>query len=129
MSKSLRTITALAALLLASNAVAGRRAGSTVVVDTANRTVYGDLGTARNSPDALQYLEAVVYTTASLQYMMVFARDAAGNSAYCNSTSPQFIAAALAVKGDSYLYVNYDASGTCTYVYLSNSSAYQPKQP
>ncbi len=126
----IRALVPIAALLLASNAMAGQKTSNPVAVDATARVANGSLGSARNSADNLQYIGCAA---GALSFggtnMYCFAQTADNVYAECQSTSPQLVQAAQAMSGDSYVHFAWDASGTCTYLLVINSSRLTPKQP
>jgi hypothetical protein len=121
-------IVTLALLAAAATAVAGTRNNvSSVVVGPGYAS--GALATARASSDSTQYIECQRFASTTYRVATCYARDAGGKSAMCTSTSPTIIAEASAIKGDSYLEFEWDASGNCTVLRVIDSSQFAPKGP
>jgi hypothetical protein len=112
-------------LLISHGARAGLKQTTTVGIDTVNRNFYGSFGSARNSADAVQYIGCAVDNN----FGSCSARNSAGTSVICTSSDPQTMALMMATSGDSYIYVTYNAAGTCTRVFVSSSSYYAPRLP
>lgn len=122
---------AVGALMAGSAAWAGLKSTWYASVDTTNRVAYGSYGSARGSADTVQAIGCSVqsFSTSTSARVICEAQDANGNSAYCSSTVPALVTAATSQSGDSYIYFTWDANGTCTYLYVSNSSNFAPRQP
>jgi hypothetical protein len=120
---------AVAALGLGTTAWAGYKFTSTVNVLPAARIAFGTLGSARNSADTRQFIGLSTMVTLGGETMTAYAEDAFGNYVTCNSSRPGFIAAARAVKGDSYVSFMWDASGECTQLMVDTGSYFEPKAP
>ncbi len=129
-TKNLMTVGIVGTLLAGTAAWAGVKTIYNVGINTSTRAAYGSMGTARSSADSNQYIGCAVlgYSTGSSS-VICQAQDASGVAAYCTSTNPAIVTAATSQSGDAYLYFNYDASGTCTYLYVSNVSNYAPREP
>jgi len=111
-------------------AYAGRRSTYVTTVDTANRTAYGDVMSARSSAGANAFIGCTVlgFSSGSSE-AICSAGDASGVTAYCYSQAPAIIQAASVSGSSTYYYFQWDASSQCTYVYASNESVYGPLQP
>ncbi|MHA7630776.1 hypothetical protein [Corallococcus sp. M7] len=120
---------AVAALGLGTTAWAGFKFTSTVNVLPTAQMAFGSLGSARNSGDTRQLIGVSTMTTLGGETMTAFAEDASGNYVACNSSRASFIAAARAVKSDSYVYFMWDASGECTQLMVDTASYFDPKAP
>jgi hypothetical protein len=121
---------AVAAVLFASTGHAGLKAADTVSIDSVNRTAFGAFGSVRNSANAVEFMYCYAYHYASGSSTAVCsARNSAGVTLTCSSTSAPIVAAADSLSGDSQLYFQADASGNCVFVRTLNSSQYPPKAP
>jgi hypothetical protein len=118
------------ALLFIGTAQAGLKNSFSTTVDTASRTAYGDAATARSAANPSSYIGCSVqgFSSGSGQAICE-ATNAAGVSAYCYSTNPTIVQAAASGGASSYYYFQWDASSQCTYLYVTNVSAYGPVQP
>lgn len=121
---------AVGALLAGTAAWAGYKSTYYVGVDTTSREAYGSFGSARASADSVQYIGCAVQGFSNgTNYVLCQARNANNVSAYCSSSEPALVNAATALSDGSYMYLNWDANGTCTYLYVSNASQWAPRQP
>lgn len=123
MKRTLLSVLALAAA--AATAHAGTRGSYPVYVGSSY--AYGSLATARASADTLSYVECQRYVTPTNAVLSCYARDAAGKTAMCTSSDPAFVAEGRALKGDSLLYFEWDASGACKALRVTDSSTLAPK--
>ncbi|MCY1019253.1 hypothetical protein [Pyxidicoccus sp. MSG2] len=129
-TKNLMTVGLVGTLLAGTAAWAGVKTVYNVGINTSTRVAYGSMGTARGSADANQYIGcAVLGFSSGSSSVTCLAQDASGVSAYCTSSNPAIVTAATSQSGDAYLYFTYDASGACTYLYVSNLSSYAPREP
>jgi len=133
MARFARAALVAATLLLAGTAVAGSKWYTPVYIYSSNgvpRGAYGTLGSARNSPDALQYIGCSVSTWAAFgTSVYCWARDASGASLGCSSSDPKLVQVALGVNGDSYVQFEADSSGGCTFLNTRAMSYNDPKTP
>ncbi|MBN9685606.1 MULTISPECIES: hypothetical protein [unclassified Corallococcus] len=120
---------AVAALGLGTTAWAGYKLTSPVNVLPSARFAFGTLGSARNSADTRQFIGVSTMVTLGGETMTAYAEDASGNYVTCNSSRASFIAAARALKSDSYVYFAWDALGECTQLMVDTSSYFEPKAP
>lgn len=121
---------AVGALLASTAAWAGFKSTYYADVDTTGRYAYGSYGSARGSADSLQYIGCSVQGFSSGSSRVICeAQNASGVSAFCSSTVPALVTAATSQSGDSYIFFTWDENGDCTYLYVSNTSNYAPRQP
>ncbi len=119
-----------ALLLPISTAFAGARwPTGGVSVDQVNRTLFGSLADARSSPDNSQYLFIYFDATGTSLTAGISAYDTAGHFGSCQTSAPQMVNALMAANNDAFMFASWDASGTCTHVWVRNLSAYAPKVP
>lgn len=129
MKKLLRTL-GIVGVLGGTVALAGPKYGYPVQVNLTSRHASGGFGTARNSADSVQYIGCDVYGyTTSVPRVSCYARSAAGTYASCSSTDPNLLAVARSISDDSIVSFNWDASGTCTYLFAGNASMAEPREP
>ena len=126
----MRIATFAVILLFIGTAEAGFKSTYGVNVDTTGRTAYGDVMSARSSPDTTGYIGCSVlgFSSGSGQ-VTCSATTSTGVNAYCYSITPTIIAAAASGGTSSYYYFQWDTSSQCTYLYVSNASMFGPKQP
>ena len=119
------------ALLLsaAAAAMAGYKAAAAVSVYPASRYAAGQLGTARNSTDTMQYIGCSYEATSTYHYVSCNARNSAGTYGGCVGYDASMIDAAHSLPSDGYLFFAWDANGTCIEIQASNYSYHEPKQP
>jgi hypothetical protein len=113
--------------VLSGTAYAGLKSNSTVFINTATRVANGSLGAARNTADAVQHIGC--YTNAFPASVTTFcqARNAAGTSVSCSTSSANLVAVVRGMTGDSHLWFSWDAAGTCTEIDVYNVSQTPPK--
>jgi len=116
-------------VLFGSWAWAGYQQHVFVGVYKSQRQAYGELGTARNSPNSIEYIACFIIWDGTTKYAQCQARDGSGTYATCLSTSAAFVQVAASVQGDSMIVFNWDANGDCTYISVENGSDNDPKQP
>jgi hypothetical protein len=91
-------------------------------------SAYGSMSTARYSTgDAIQFIGcASGNDTASLSFIACYAADANNNSAYCySSTADNTVREAVtSINSSSFVIFDFDSTGKCTYVGVSNLSYY-----
>ncbi len=129
MKKSLCLISAFAVLLVASYASAGGRATSPVVIDSVNRTAYGNLGDARNSSDSTQYIGCMSWSAPGFLSGSCFAVNTAGTYVSCYTTDAKIVSVIQSLSPDGFLSFNWNASGNCATLYTINTSWTSPKVP
>lgn len=118
---------AIATAVLAAPAFAGYSydTGMEVRVYPASSYAYGGLNSARRSSDAVQYINCNTNrgpfggTLGSCN-----ARDRNGVSASCTTTDPLAIDMMQSVGPSSAVFFMWDASGVCSYLSITHSSAY-----
>ncbi|QGX40984.1 hypothetical protein [Permianibacter aggregans] len=94
-------------------------------VNIVGNTAYGSFIGARQSADATQYIYcASVNFTTSSPYVVCGARTAAGAVKSCTSTDPGHMEAVRGLSNESYVYMRWDDSGRCDYIYTSTGSMY-----
>jgi len=125
-NKRLLTMAA-AAVLAAGFAHAGARFDNPVSIDTVIRGASGALGSARNSPDGVQYI-ACVYHAFGLPEAQCVARNAAGLTRSCLTSNPAHLAAIAAINDDKSITFTWDESGLCTGVHIFADSRIAPKR-
>ncbi|NOK17577.1 hypothetical protein [Corallococcus carmarthensis] len=114
------------AMGLSAISFAGERFSSSVFVNTTTRAFSGNLGTARNSSDGVQYLWC---STVSTGAGFCYAKDASGVAASCSTSDAEMVATIRALNSDSNLQVSYDSTGTCTFIWVSTGSHFETKGP
>jgi hypothetical protein len=109
---------------------AGYKQVNTVYVDTTNRSGEGALGSVRNSADTTQLVGCWISAsnTGSLTGYC-YARNASGVSGNCTTSSPELISQIRTISGDTYIRFYWDTAGTCTSIFVSNFSSFEPKSP
>jgi hypothetical protein len=110
-------------------ALAGEKVSTPVSVDLVARWAHGSAGTARNSADAVQKIWCGVSGNGAYASVQCVARTSSGRSATCFSAEPTaaILQAAAAVKGDSWVWFEWDAAGQCTVVEAKSGSSFEPK--
>jgi len=107
------------------SAWAGYKRSENVVV--AATYFYGSMGTARNSPDNNQQIGCRVDGAPNYNVTVCWAADSANMYRSCYTTDPSIFKAAQGITGDSYLSLDFDSSGICTYLLVTRSSIWAPK--
>ena len=115
-------IGAALAAVASGTAWAGLKSNSTVFINTTTRIANGNLGAARNTADAVQYIGCYTNALTGSVSMVCYARDAAGVTVSCNSTSANLLNVVHGLNGDSHLWFSWNTSGACTEVDVYNVS-------
>lgn len=124
-------IGALIGAAIATPALAGKKISEGVFVDTANRRAYGAVGSTRNTADTVQWIGCTITATST-------SANSFGSCAGANSANTQFscsissgkialMEAVRSIQGDSRLNIEWDTSGNCTRIDVSNDSRREPK--
>lgn len=93
-------------------------------VNVSGNTAYGSMIGARNSADNTQYISCAFVGLSSSQYGVCSARNAAGTSFYCTTNESYHHEQIRGLSNESYLYMQKDNNGKCTYIYSSTGSVY-----
>jgi hypothetical protein len=83
----------------------------------------GSLGTARNTPDSVQWIGC----SSGGNYASCTAVDAKGLMGSCSTSNPAHIAAIHSLNGDSQIVFAWDGTGKCLWVSVRNYSFTPPK--
>jgi hypothetical protein len=113
----------------ASIASAGANLPFPVSINTILAVASGSLGSARNSPDSVQYMYCLVTGTATSLTGQCFAHDAGIQSAKCTTTNPNLVGAIQEIPPDAYVSFTWDAFGNCTALQVINASRLEIKKP
>jgi hypothetical protein len=111
-------VAAVMTLGVSTAAFAGFHQAQQVVIIDASSFANGDLGYVHNTPDTIQYIGC----TSSGSSASCFARNLAGLSRSCSTSSATMLDAIHALNGDSYLIFGWNASGQCTFINVQNAS-------
>lgn len=121
-------ITALITALVGT-AHAGKRTPAPVVINSANRSASGSVGSARNSSDNTQYIKCTTSTSLTSHMITCTAMDSNNHPASCSmigdDTNP--ILGLSVMSESSMITFTWDSSGNCTSVLISTYSDYVPK--
>ena len=121
---------ALGALMASTAAWAGLKASGLVRINTVTRNANGSYGSARASADQDQYIScSVVAHSSGSSQVICEANDVNNTFAACTTSVPAMVAAVSSQSGDSFISFNWDASGACTTIYITNGSYVAPLQP
>lgn len=123
----LSAMVALGLVATSATAMAGFTANQPVLVNPFLRVAQGALGSARNSPDNIQFIGCAVTDGAGGAFVTCSARGPGGNFATCTSSDPGKVAAASSINSDSFVVFRYDAQGNCTLLSVSTFSQYPTK--
>ena len=126
-----KILSCFALVLASSTALAGLRYDSpvqTVLYGDGSGYARGALGTAANSANNLEYIGCMVRNYGSGNETWCHARDAAGESLTCRTTSEYVARAVAAINSDSHVYFFALASGTCSQLEVSTNSQHYAKQ-
>ncbi|HLK88319.1 MAG TPA: hypothetical protein VKZ18_00415 [Polyangia bacterium] len=116
--------------LVAGTAWAGAKYPEPVYISTAYSYAIGSMGSARNSSDSSQEIGCVTYNGGGTQiYGYCFAEDASNNYKQCSWSGTQWTQTINAMTDSSYVWFEWDGSGNCTLIVISNDSAYTPPVP
>ena len=93
--------------------------------------VSGSLSAVRNSSNTTEYIGCKVSASAGTSPATVScsAQNSVGAQFNCSSNDTHIVQVALSISGDSFVNVNRDSAGTCTYISVDNSSINEPKAP
>ncbi len=122
----------LALLLVSVLASAGCTHSVPVTVDLENMVASGDMRTARNSKNTVEYIGCGVRLSEdSVGEVFAFgfcqARDADENTILCNTSNTELIDALDSVSDSSFLTFSWDDADTCTRIGASTQSFYLKK--
>ena len=123
----LSAMVALGMVATSATAMAGLTANQPVTVNPVARIAQGALGSARNSPDLIQFIGCSVTDGGGAAFVTCSARGPGGNFATCTSNDPGKVAAAASINSDSYVVFRYNPYGACTYLSVSTFSQYPTK--
>jgi hypothetical protein len=126
--------TILVVAAVAATSHAGWKTEVSVFINEAGGYFYGQVGSARNSADNLQYISCSVQAgTSGAPLVSCYAQSTAGGangSAMCTASSQTLADIAKAITSYSFIYVNFDPStGVCTLLEVDNYSPYRPMTP
>lgn len=128
MRKGLMTaMVAIGMVATSATALAGFTANQTVTVNPFLRVAQGALGSARNSPDNIQFIGCSVTDAAGAAFVTCSARGPGGNFATCTSNDPGKVAAASSINSDSFVVFRYDQQGNCTFLSVATFSQFPTK--
>jgi hypothetical protein len=113
--------------MIGGTAVAGYQASQGVTVNTAGRYAYASIGSARNSANSTEYVDFIYVASPGSEFLWAFMRDASGVAGSCTTTAPAFLNAAKSINTDSYVYIAWDTSGSCTNMEVRATSYHSPK--
>jgi hypothetical protein len=126
-----KTAIALGLALLAGGgtAWAGYKQIQTVVIHPAPINAFGgDMGSARNSTDTLQYIHVTyMASVGGIPSAMIAVTNASGTSAMCSTSDVKLLDAIQSINSDSFIMVYHDGAGTCNSVQVNTASYNVPK--
>lgn len=108
-----------------TNAVAGARYRSDVLVQAQYRYAFGSMSSARDSSDSNQYIGCYVDTGIAVCH----AQSSSGTFGMCYTTDPAKMTLARSLDSGSWLIFDWDANGVCTSIQVHNYSYYGNKTP
>jgi len=135
MTKHLLFVASLVAAAAASGAShAGYKTEVSVFANALGGYFYGQVGSARNSSDSVQYITCSVYAgTSGAPLVSCYGQSTGGganSTAMCTVASQMLADIAKAITSYSLIAVNFDpATGVCTSLEVSNYSPYRPMTP
>jgi hypothetical protein len=118
----------LIALVASGSALAGNRVTipvSITVNSDGSGEAHGSLGDVYNSFDTVQFISC--WASSGLGICNV--KNTAGLTKSCSTTDPEQIRTIRALTTDSAMYMNWNASGTCTSLSTNTGSIFHPKKP
>jgi hypothetical protein len=95
----------------------------TVYSSSTGGEFYGTIAAARYGSDNNQQLDCEFYYSGG-PGAYCWADDAADHYVSCGTTDPNQIATLSKMSAMSYVYVQFDGNGTCTFVEVDNGSTY-----
>ena len=120
----------IAVAALGTAALAGTKHIICTTVDVAGRYMSGNIASARNSANPVEYVVVQLDSYPSnKEFVSVSMRTASGTTAYCYSSEPALVSIGKSVGPDSTVVACWDASGLCTYIHVEKTSADAPKDP
>jgi len=102
---------------------AGYKASANVSIDLSNRFAMGSLADARSSTDSTQFIGC----ESQQGYAVCQAQNTSFSYVYCYTHDAALVAAAAAVKGDSFVRFDFDQGYVCTRISSGNYSFYPAK--
>ena len=121
--------TVISTMTITQSALAGKRDAAPVTISSTQ--AQGGFGSARNSTtDSKQAIGcSLTYTGGTIASVTCSATDAAGHAKSCSAAVPTGVFALHGLTDDSFLLFTWDSSGKCRDIWVSKSSAYEPKNP
>lgn len=123
------SLVAVAGVFVAGRGEAGVKITETVTIDAAHKSFWGNMGSVRASADNVQNIGCQLTANTVAISANCFAKDAAGVSVSCSSTSPTIIQAVGSIGSGSTIVVGHDGAGTCTSIQAQNFSYFSTKVP
>jgi hypothetical protein len=121
--KRLAKIAVSAALLSAAVAAyAGTRSQLFVQVDTTSRYAYGAMTDARGSSDPYQQISCYTNSSVGSCYFV----NSVGTGGSCYTYNQTLIQQIREIGDESYVYAQWNADGTCSYILVQNMSWVKP---
>lgn len=124
-------ILAGAVVLFSGVALAGYKASYPVNVMTnadGSGMAWGAMGTARNSPDAVQYLGCAIQSSYSPTTGMCVAKNSAGKYLQCVTSDPTILSVISSVSKSAFIHFAASETGACYYVDVVNYSFYEAEK-
>lgn len=113
----------LALAVIAVTASAGLRWSYPVTINDTSRYVVGTMADARASADSVQYIGC---NHNSLNAASCYGTNSAGLSRSCSTNNPAHLAVIRSISSESYIFFQWNTDGTCSYVFVENSSRFKP---
>jgi hypothetical protein len=118
----------LSTLGITASAYAGLKIDAPVAIDYWYEMAQGSLSSARSSNNTKEFIECSLDINGVTCGVFCYARDAAGNNAYCTSTDPRFVKTVQSINESSRLEFSWDSSNSnlCTSIVVDSGSLYLP---
>lgn len=120
---------AACALLTTGAALAGSMTIFPALVDTAGKTAMGNLASAFNTPEFLNFIGCEVTIEGVDTWGQCIARNEAGDVGACTTLNPDMIAAINSVSAESFVRFEWDNFGNCTLLNVWNGSDSEIRVP
>jgi hypothetical protein len=117
-----------ASALAVGTAWAGVKYTDPLTISTTGMYAAGSFADVRSESDAKALLTCSISATAT-GLGMGCSGSTSTASFYCSSTAPSLVSAAQNLSSDSYIFIEWNSSGACTYLSVTDGSTEAPKQP
>jgi hypothetical protein len=110
----------------AGMAAAGQSLTYQVNINDTYKFAVGAMPAVRSSSDTVQFIGCYNNVYTGGVSASCFATNSAGVSRNCYTNNADMIAAIQSISSESYIYFQWNTDGTCSYVFVENSSRFKP---